>query len=246
LIDLGNSSMKWAWSSGGELTPVQSAQHRDASVTTVAQEYWQDRSRPERIVVASVASPETKESLRDWLLQQWRCEPTFVQATAQELGVTNAYSNPSELGVDRWLTLLAVHHQISAPVCVVDCGTAITIDLITADGVHLGGMILPGFGMMRQSLLEQTAIPPVDTVEPSDWLASDTAGAVAVGGVSAVAALVDRVLEQSQQRLEVTPELVLTGSDTGSIQGRLRSPGRIEPDLVIQGLALLANSYNDD
>ena len=105
---------------------------------------------------------------------------------------------------------------------------------------------MPGFGMMRESLLEQTAIPPVDTIEPSDWLASDTAGAIALGGVSAVAALVDRILEQSQQRLEVTPELVLTGADAGSIQGRLLSPARVEPDLVIQGLALLANSSKDD
>jgi type III pantothenate kinase len=180
------------------------------------------------------------------LLQKWDCEPEFVQATASALGVTNAYSNPSELGVDRWLTLLAVHHNTSSPVCVVDCGSAITIDLITSDGLHLGGMILPGFGMMRQSLLEQTAIPPVATVDPPDWLASDTAGAIAVGGVSAVAALVERILEQSQQQLQGLPELVLTGADAAGLQGRIINPGRVEPDLVIQGLALLANSTKED
>jgi pantothenate kinase type III len=107
-------------------------------------------------------------------------------------------------------------------------------------------MILPGFGMMRQSLLKQTAIPPVDAIEPPDWLASDTAGAIAAGGVSAVAALVERVQEQAQQRLQRLPELVLTGTDAASIQERLMSSGRVEPDLVIQGLALLANSSKDD
>ncbi len=246
LIDLGNSSLKWAWTSGAELTPVQSVLHRATTVAAVAQKCWQDEPEPARVVVASVAKSEVQESLRAWLQQQWSCEPIFVQATAQALGVTNAYNSPAELGVDRWLTLLAAHHQISDPVCVVDCGTAITIDLMTADGVHLGGMILPGFAMMRESLLQQTAIPLAEAVEPPDWLASDTAGAIAVGGVNAVAALVDRVLEQAQQRLQRAPVLVLTGTDAGRIKRQLSHSGRVESDLVIQGLALLANSSKDD
>ena len=94
LIDMGNSSLKWAWFGGDELTSVQSVQHRATSVTTVAQEWWQDGPRPARIVVASVVGPEVEESLHAWLLRQWSCEPTFIQATAQAMGVTNAYSSP--------------------------------------------------------------------------------------------------------------------------------------------------------
>jgi type III pantothenate kinase len=246
LIDLGNSSLKWAWSNAGELTPVQSVPHLATTVDSIAKEWWQGEPEPGRVVVSSVARPEVRESLRTWLQQQWGCEPAFIQASAKAHGVTNAYSKPSELGVDRWLALLAVHHRFSAPVCVVDCGTAITIDLVAADGIHIGGMIIPGFGMMRDALFEQTAISPPDVVELPDWLANDTAGAIAIGGVSAVAALVDRILEQSQQRLRVLPELVLTGGDAGRIQGHLLHPGKCEPDLVIQGLALLANSTSDD
>ncbi len=246
LIDLGNSSLKWAWSNAGELTPVQSVSHLATTVDSIAQEWWQGEPQPGRVVVSSVARPEVRENLRTWLQQQWGCEPVFVQASAEAHGVTNSYVKPSELGVDRWLALLAVHSRFSTPVCIVDCGTAITIDLVAADGTHIGGMILPGFGMMRDALFEQTAIAPIDAVELPDWLANDTAGAVAIGGVSAVAALVDRILEQSQQRLRVLPELVLTGGDAGHIQGYLQHPGKLEPDLVIQGLALLANPTSDD
>ncbi len=245
LIDLGNSSLKWARSRDGEFSSVHSASYRATTVTTIAQEQWRGEPDPERVMVSSVASAAVEESLRQWLLEQWDCKPIFVKATSYALGVTNAYSTPSDLGVDRWLTLLAVHQQLSGSVCVVDCGTAITIDLITADGMHLGGMILPGFGMMQEMLLEQTAIAPVAIVESTDWLATDTAGAVAIGGVSAVVALVDCVLEQAQQRLHQLPQLILTGTDAGRLEEGLLHSGRVESDLVLHGLELLASSLEN-
>ena len=120
----------------------------------------------------------------------------------------------------------------------VDCGTAITIDALAADGQHQGGLILPGLAMMRQVMLDRTQIPRIGMSENIELLAGDTAGAIAAGSLHAAAALVERVAQQ----MGVSPIIVLTGSDASKLKAVMKLEVVVDPELVMHGLAMVAQS----
>jgi type III pantothenate kinase len=153
--------------------------------------------------------------------------------------VTVAYAEPARFGVDRWLALLAARREAPGSALVLDVGTAVTYDLLLADGRHLGGLILPGMRMMRESLLAGTRIPavePADSLEP--W-AADTAPAVAAASVQAPAALTERLRDRLAAAAGEAPTVLITGGDAERLVAALDRPARFVPDLVLRGLALL-------
>lgn len=236
LLDIGNTNLKWAWLRNGELADVTTVQHKGQDMATLAAREWGDGDRPDQLYISCVAGRATEEKLTDWSKQNWDVEPLFVQAAAQGCGVINSYSEPQRLGIDRWLSMIALHTNSPGPVCVVDCGTAVTIDSIGLEGQHLGGLILPGFGMMLQSLTENTTITFENAAKSDGLLATDTETAVAAGGVIAVAALVEQIQREVASEYGVAVDLVLTGGDAAILHKALRIPSRIVDDLVLQGL----------
>ena len=242
LIDIGNTNLKWAWYKGGRISSIQSAPHRGAKITDLADAFWGLEPAPAGIAIANVAGDEIEHDLGRWMQLRWRVEPDIIRTEASALGVINAYKNPDQLGVDRWLTLIAVHVKWKEAFCIVDCGSAITIDLIDAKGEHQGGLILPGFNMMKEALLEKTRIPRIGEVETPELLARDTATAVSSAGLHAAAALVERVLLHAVGLFDETPRLVITGNDAVKLLKVLDKPAEIEQDLVMMGLGYLATA----
>ncbi|OOZ34617.1 type III pantothenate kinase [Solemya velesiana gill symbiont] len=240
LIDIGNTNLKWSWLDNRKLSSADSAPHESDAFAKIAANCWGDADTPDRVVVANVAGREIEQHLSDWSQNVWGVTPEIVTTSAQALGVVNAYENPAQLGVDRWLTLVAVHGRYPGAACIVDCGTAITIDVIDAHGVHKGGLILPGFELMRRSLLERTNIPRVDVACGKQLLAKDTATAVAAAGIHAAAALIERVIAKTAQELGARLTLILTGSGSRKLLEVLESTGTVIPDLVMVGLAMIA------
>lgn len=240
MIDIGNTNLKWAWLRDGEVSGILSSSHGHQDPARLAKACWGQTQSAERAVMANVASRLLGEGVTEWISESWGVDVELVQTSAAAFGVTNAYAIPENLGVDRWLTLLAVHNENPAAVCIVDCGTAITIDVMDNNGHHLGGLILPGFDLMRESLLEQTHIPRVGRMESIDILGTDTAGAVSSASVHAAAALVDRVMERVSRLLGERPALVLTGSDATRLESVLTIPCEVSLDLVMKGLSLFA------
>jgi type III pantothenate kinase len=243
LMDLGNSSLKWAWLEPGGLGPIERAAYisPDGGLE-LPSDHWQAQAKPERVLISGVAAPEVVEAVRSWIVEQWYLEPEILKAEASALGVTSGYDNPEQLGVDRWIALIAAYHVVSGPACVVDCGTAVTIDVIARDGQHLGGLILPGIGLMREALKNETAIPWVEQGNREELFARDTGSAVAAGGLNAVAALVEKVLGQSAERLGERPVLLLTGGEAELLRSALSEPVIMEPDLVMKGMAYIADA----
>lgn len=240
LIDIGNTNLKWTWLLGDDLSPLQSRAYRNRSMKEVASDCWRGRQAPVRVLVASVGDKDFAAELAVWVREVWGAKAEFIRSPSRALGVTNAYAEPAQLGVDRWLTLIAVFNNKQAPACIVDCGTAVTLDVIDRGGQHLGGLILPGFRMMREALLQGTNIPRHQAVADTGLFARDTASAVAAGSIQATAALIDRVLHESNRRLGERPKLILTGSDAAYLQSVLAEPCDNVPELVMSGLALLA------
>jgi type III pantothenate kinase len=158
-----------------------------------------------------------------------------------------AYSEPSRLGVDRWLALVAARELVAGSCLIVDAGTAATFDLLLADGTHLGGLILPGVHMMRESLLAGTHIPRVEPEPSAEPWATDTGTAVAAGSLYALAALAvglhDRLCVRLGRapaaRAAELPAILIAGGDGPRLAALIDRPYTLVPDLVLRGLARL-------
>jgi type III pantothenate kinase len=240
LIDVGNTSLKWAISESGRLRGMQTVRHH-GGLPIDLHAAWERLTPPQGILVSNVGGTETAETLKRTCRCYWDREPSFAATESNAYGVKIAYDRPERFGVDRWLALIAAHRACEGPLLVVDAGTAVTYDLMLGDGRHLGGLILPGVAMMRDVLLLGTHIPRVEVQELADAWATDTGTAVAAGSIHAPAALAERLFDRLAEQTSVAPTCILTGGDAKRLISALRRPVRHQPDLVLQGLALLTS-----
>lgn len=238
VIDIGNTSLKWTVCDRSELSEMQRVRHH-GGLPIDLHAAWEQIPTPERVLVANVGGDALAAAVVRACRSRWGREPRFARTEPRCRGVTIAYAQPERLGVDRWLALLAGHHSCSGPVLIVDAGTALTYDLLLADGRHLGGLILPGIEMMRERLLAGTHIPRVEPEELAEPWAADTATAIAAGSIQAPAALAERLYDRLAAQIGGAPELIVTGSDGERLLPAIDRPAYLEPDLVLQGLALL-------
>ena len=247
LIDAGNSRIKWGCLVGGMLQPGEAiAHHGEVTDIQVLSLAWVPLPRPERIIAVNVLGSDFGEALEAWVEETWGLAIEFVTAQANACGVVNAYHEPARLGADRWASLIAAHRLCDGTACVIDCGTALTIDVLAQDGEHLGGLIVPGLSLMRHALIERTAgIRPVAGLDPDpdtgvSLLARDTAGGVMGGTLYALVAAIDRIAEDIRATMATEVECLLTGGDAGMVRTLLTGVYRYEPDLVLKGLAVVA------
>ncbi|MEI7868684.1 MAG: type III pantothenate kinase [Candidatus Methylumidiphilus sp.] len=242
LIDIGNSRVKWGLGRQGRIEPGQPFATQHISSDAKLSRHWGKASPPAQVVVANVAGPDIANHLKTWTERRWGLTPQFVHSEAQGFGVSNAYFNPEKLGVDRWVALIAARHACTGPVCVADCGTAITVDALDSAGAHLGGVIAPGLAMMRRSLVSGTSDLPFADGEFHDCLARETISAIASGTRQALAGLIERSVRQTSIDLGSEPRLLLTGGDAASIASVLPIPFELRPELVLEGLLVIAGS----
>ncbi|HKE42970.1 MAG TPA: type III pantothenate kinase [Steroidobacteraceae bacterium] len=251
LLDIGNTRVKWAQLLEGALTPQQSLLHRDVPVEEWTRQLFRERFRPQRLLVANVAGAAMETTIRGEAQRLWQLTPEFAVSQAYACEVTNAYPQPTSLGVDRWLTLIAAHHLAPGWACIIDAGTALTIDGLDAAGLHLGGLIIPGSRMMMDALLDGTgdiarkareySSVASGNIAEKGVFANDTARAVASGAFYALAAAADRaVVDLARRAGGDAPRVYLTGGDAEQLKRAMTSAAEIVPDLVLRGLAVTA------
>lgn len=243
LVDLGNTRLKWARADGDRPLASEVLLHRDQPLAALLDTAWAAQPRPERVLIASVADPACRDSLNQWLQRQWSLTPDWLVSPARGQGLQNSYAEPARLGCDRWAAMVAAFQLARAAVCVVDCGTAVTLDVVDATGMHRGGLILPGLSAMQTALTGQTALAPVDPARVvSGLLASATEDAIVLGARRAVAALVQQTVTELAQQQAIQARCYLTGGDAERIAPLLALPYELVPDLVLQGLAVIAHA----
>ncbi len=239
LIDMGNTRLKWAITTGGQIITgqplVNDTINRDELI-----KLWVGKYHPRRIVISCVGANQLLELVQSVAHQIWLdSDIILVKSQAQAFGVTNAYEYPEKLGVDRWLSLVAVWQQYQRAACIVDCGTAITVDLIDADGRHQGGLICPGLVLMKNSLAQGTETLPFDETGHTLGLANFTEAAIYSGTLTAAIGLIEHVLAKQSG----TMPLILTGGDAQLIAGQLNIASTVDPDLVLRGLLCVLEGY---
>lgn len=236
LIDSGNSRLKWALLDKQNTLNTASIANRDVTHAQLS-EAWSMLNPPEQVFIASVSTHALVILVTKVINELWpNVLITVVKSQAQAYGVTNAYEQADKLGVDRWLALIAAHHHYPGASCIVDCGTAITVDVLAADGTHQGGLITPGLAMMKKSLARETANLSYEQSAYPEGLANATEAGIYNGTLYAAVGLIERVIKQQA----IGTQLILTGGDAETIVVYLKSPAIIDPDLVFKGLVIMA------
>lgn len=244
LIDVGNTAVKWGLCEAGVIVKSGHYMHRGSDVGVLAEQYWSGLSVPAGICIANVAGTQLAQQLSGWIETRWGITPVFIATTGQACGVTNAYAVPGSLGVDRWAALIGAHHHGGGATCIVDCGTAITLDMLAADGVHQGGLILPGIEMMKQMLLKNTAVVNTSTTQQAAKLfAMSTGDAVNSGALYMAAAAIDHTVGDMAEARGIAADVIITGGDASRIETLLAMPVCHDPELVLKGLAILAGEH---
>ncbi|QYZ65696.1 MAG: hypothetical protein OI74_02235 [Gammaproteobacteria bacterium (ex Lamellibrachia satsuma)] len=239
LLDVGNSYLKWCSYEGlrkGEIF----REAYGADIGGRLDRCWQNIEQPASVWISSVAGEKVDAEVSRWVRRNWLIESEFVVSRRAQAGVVNGYRQPEQLGVDRWMALLAGRAISHQPCLIVDCGTATTIDAMDAEGRHLGGLIIPGLAMMRESLLGGTAILEFEDAESIDFVATDTASAILSGGINATRSLINEMRDRLSKKLDQPVLSLLTGGAAGQLLDGVMLPKQHEPNLVLNGVAIVA------
>lgn len=242
LVDIGNTRLRWCASDGIRCGPAEVRDYIKSDVAGLLAAEWCDLAPPARVVAANVAGEAVAEAVGTSVHTLWGVDAEFVKARRSACGVTNGYTHPERLGPDRWAAMIAAHHLFSGPKCIVDCGTAATLDVVDGAGKHLGGLILPGLTMMRRSLINGTSDLYVEAAvaPPNALLANETSDAIQGGTLYMLIAALDRISEDVASELPDDLCRVITGGDAPALLPLLAYSHNHEPDLVLKGLALIA------
>lgn len=246
LVDIGNTRVKWALlSADGQLSPQQAAAHSGWTIDD-----WQRAlfaaARVDSVLAVTVAGAGSRESLDAAAIRAGAGPVEYVASTASRAGVRNAYPDPRLLGVDRWVAVVGAWHRARRACCVVDVGTAATLDAVDATGQHLGGFIVPGPELMVNSLHAGTsdlaAHAAASVAGRHALLADNTREAIERGCRVALAALVDRTHAELARGSADPPALYCTGGAVDQVLPYVLTTHERVPDLVLRGLARIAQT----
>ena len=236
LIDAGNTRIKWRLQAeaDGRVEDEGALAHEDVDTLTQLRQHMKARSRVVGSNVTGAAIAEQIARALDIEHIEW------LRPGQQACGVRNLYDNPGQLGADRWAALIGARALHPCATLVVMAGTATTVDLLSASGDFLGGLILPGVELMQQSLATGTAQLPLANgrfaLQPRS-----TIDAIRSGCLQAQAGAVERMFQQ----IAAEPDALclLSGGAADRFAELLRIPLRRIDNLVLRGLAIVATHH---
>lgn len=242
LVDAGNSRIKWGWLKGGAVRVGDPFATDSVALPDQLRERWSVLSEPRVVYLSNVAGPEWERRFLGWVRREWHAEVRVVRSQPQAFGIVNAYQRPETLGVDRWVGLIGARVLFGLPFCLVDCGTAITVDLVDRSGRHRGGLIAPGPTLMKDMLMRRVPGIQDGLALPEGFWGRSTACGIDGGVRETAIGLIERAARQARITLDIEPVLVLTGGDAERLAAYLESACQLVPDLVLSGLAAIARS----
>ncbi|MDD2920007.1 type III pantothenate kinase [Rhodoferax sp.] len=244
-IDVGNTRLKWA---------LHTAPHRNAPLLAQGVEFlenidrlangdWGGLPHPTRMLGCTVAGDVVKRRVEEQM-ELWDVSANWVVANSVEAGLTNGYDYPARLGADRWVAMIGAWHRSLAqgparPLVVVMVGTAVTVDAIDTQGKFLGGLILPGHGIMLRALESGTAGLHVPTGNVCEF-PTNTSDALTSGGTYAIAGAMERMVQHLRQHCAQEPRCIMTGGAAWKMAPSMSVPFELVDNLLFEGLLEMA------
>jgi type III pantothenate kinase len=245
-LDVGNTRLKWALYDApvaGAKLLAQGAVFLE-NIDKLAENEWSTMPPPTRILGCVVASDAIKRRVAEQM-DLWEVAPRWVVSSPQEAGLTNGYDHPARLGADRWVAMIGAYHRLLArgihkPCVVVMVGTAVTVEAIDASGKFLGGIILPGHGIMLRALESGTAGLHVPTGDVTDF-PTNTSDALTSGGTFAIAGAVQRMVENLTRHCGQAPACIMTGGAGWKMAPSMSVEFELVDNLIFDGLLEIAS-----
>src|SRR5579862_3206429 len=193
------------------------------------------------VVISSVV-PAVDQPLTAMAEKYFARQPLFVTYQS-DLGIKIRYDNPREVGADRLVNSVAAFYKYGGPCVSVDLGTTINLDIVSAEGEFLGGIIAPGIGMSISGLFARTArLPMVDFREPDKLIGSNTVGSITSGLYYGFIGMIDGLVERVIAELGSNTKAIATGGQGSLIVKASRLVKILEEDLTLDGLRLIWES----
>lgn len=245
-IDVGNTRLKWALYDGaspGARVLTHGAEFLE-HIDKLADGPWSALPEPTRMLGCCVAGDAVKLRVAEQMEEVWSVTPQWVHASSAEAGLTNGYDHPARLGADRWVAMVGAWHRMLAehgpgPLVLAMVGTAVTVEAIDPAGHFLGGLILPGHGIMLRALESGTAGLHVPTGEVCEF-PTNTSDALTSGGTYAIAGAVERMVRHLQARCGVAPRCYMTGGAGWKMAPAMPMAVELVESLVFDGLLEIA------
>jgi type III pantothenate kinase len=244
-LDIGNTRLKWAQYDAprpGAKLLAQGVEFLE-NIDKLSENVWQHITPPHCILGCAVAADAIKRRIQEQM-ELWDVSPQWVVASESEAGVRNGYDHPTRLGADRWVAMIGAHHRMLShgaprPLVVVMVGTAVTVEAIDANGKFLGGLILPGHGIMLRALESGTAGLHVPTGEVREF-PTNTSDALTSGGTFAIAGAVERMVQHVRSHCNAEPQCVMTGGAAWKMAPSMSRPFELVDNLIFDGLLEMA------
>lgn len=235
LVDIGNSAIKYCLESELQNENVDVLIHGEKDFVEVLSALH-DAIKLTALSLSSVYRADFTEQIQNWCHNH---QVNFYQATTRSHSVDlkNGYTVAQQLGIDRWLAMIAAWEQTKLPFFVASCGTAVTFDAVDGSGQHLGGAIMPGLALMQRSLSEKTIALQVehDLIVPENKLALDTTAAIANGTMMAITGFIEKMANMANMEMK---QGILTGGYASLVAQSLGTDIEVSSFLVLQGLAI--------
>lgn len=259
LVDAGNSNLKWALVQDKSykmqykgLFAINTHPHQ---IDSQFNRHWGEL-KPNRVLVSHVGGEQFLAIFNGWVAKHWGLRAEFQRVSKVQMGVRNGYKDPSTFGIDRWMALIAGHHNYQKPgtfLSVVDIGTCTTIDILDPNGTHLGGSLLPGAELMINSVskilknrassrrnfesnLTDMSSPHQKTL---NLFNDNTHDGLIQGACFAQIAVVEKLIRDLPTYLPGPCEFLITGSGANAFSRPLANNVTLSPHLVLEGMAVL-------
>ncbi len=255
-LDVGNTRLKWALYEQARpgATLLDSGAEFLENIDKLAEGAWADIDKPECMLGCIVAGDAIRQRVQSQIDERWDLVAQWVVSSAQEAGLVNGYEHPMRLGADRWVAMIGAWHLMlmrhadqPLPLVVVMVGTAVTVEAIAAqhnalgllEGKFLGGLILPGHGIMLKALESGTAGLHVPTGEVTEF-PTNTSDALTSGGTYAIAGAVRRMHHHLHQLTGQTPLVLMTGGAGWKMLPSMGMEVELVDSLIFDGLLDIA------
>ena len=244
-IDVGNTRLKWALYQAprpGSAVIAQGAEFLE-NIDKLADGPWSALTPPSTMLGCIVAGDAARRRVEEQM-ELWDVPARWVVASEAEAGLTNGYDYPTRLGADRWVAMIGAWQRMRAqgparPIVVAMVGTAVTVEAIDASGRFLGGLILPGHGIMLRALESGTAGLHVPTGDVRDF-PTNTSDALTSGGTYAIAGAMERMVQNLRKQCGSEPKCFMTGGAGWKMAPSLTTPFELVDNLIFDGLLEMA------